>query len=381
MSVFSRFNKKGIANLSIAAGLLVAVSVVSAVGAGGLKASGVPENLENKEYQELSKAAVPSAGASVYASPVLSLYEEQEGAKGQGLLSAEASDSSVTGAFDPSAFGYTNLGICKVSEGNLNIRKTPSTDGSIVGKLRKNDAAEVLGEENGFTKIKSGEVEGYVKSEYLYTGEEALNAAKDAVQTVARITASAVNVRKEPSATSEKIGTAAKDSELIYVGEENGFARIDYNGGDAYVSKDYVEIKKILTHAITITEARYGAGVSDVRADLVNYAMRFLGNPYVWGGTSLTKGIDCSGFTMKIYERYGVSLPHYSVAQAQCGTRIKASQAKPGDLFFYGGSRISHVAIYIGNGQVIHASSPRVGIIISSAYMSTPVAVVRLLDD
>ena len=84
---------------------------------------------------------------------------------------------------------------------------------------------------------------------------------------------------------------------------------------------------------------------------------------------------------MKIYERYGVSLPHYSVAQAQCGTRIKASQAKPGDLFFYGGSRISHVAIYIGNGQVIHASSPRVGIIISSAYMSTPVAVVRLLDD
>ena len=300
MSVFSRFNKKGIANLSIAAGLLVAVSVVSAVGAGGLRASGVPENLENKEYQELSKADVPSAGASVYASPVLSLYEEQEGAKGQGLLSAGASDSSVTGTFDPSAFGYTNLGICKVSEGNLNIRKTPSTDGSIVGKLRKNDAAEVLGEENGFTKIKSGEVEGYVKSEYLYTGEEALNAAKDAVQTVARITASAVNVRKEPSATSEKIGTAAKDSELIYVGEENGFARIDYNGGDAYVSKDYVEIKKILTHAITITEARYGAGVSDVRADLVNYAMRFLGNPYVWGGTSLTKGIDCSGFTMKI---------------------------------------------------------------------------------
>ena len=180
MSVSSRFNKKGIANLSIAAGLLVAVSVVSAVGAGGLRASGVPENLENKEYQELSKAAVPSAGASVYASPVLSLYEEQEGAKGQGLLSAEASDSSVTGTFDPSAFGYTNLGICKVSEGNLNIRKTPSTDGSIVGKLRKNDAAEVLGEENGFTKIKSGEVEGYVKSEYLYTGEEALNAAKDA---------------------------------------------------------------------------------------------------------------------------------------------------------------------------------------------------------
>ena len=381
MSIFSKINKKGVVNLSIAAGLLVSVSVFSAVGAQGLRAAGVSEKIDSEEVLELSKAAVPAAGASVYGVPVLSQFDEQEGASGEGQLSAGASDSSITGIFDPSAFGYTNLGICKVTEGNLNIRKTPSTDGSIVGKLRKNNACEVLGEENGFTKIKSGAVEGYVKSEYLYTGEEALNAAKDAVQTVAKITASAVNVRKEASAASEKVGTAAKDSELIYVGEENGFARIDYNGGDAYVSKEYVEIKQILTHAITITEARYGAGVSDVRADLVNYAMKFLGNPYVWGGTSLTKGIDCSGFTMKIYDRDGVSLPHYSVAQAQCGTRIKASEAKPGDLFFYGGSRISHVAIYIGNGQVIHASSPRVGIIISSAYMSTPKAVVRLLDD
>ena len=116
--------------------------------------------------------------------------------------------------------------------------------------------------------------------------------------------------------------------------------------------------------------------------DLVSYACQFVGNPYVWGGTSLTRGADCSGFVMSVFANYGVSLPHSSGSQAGCGTSISASEAQPGDLFFYGnGSRINHVAIYIGNGQVVHASSPRTGIKISGAYYRNPVKVVRVLQD
>ena len=109
MSIFSKINKKGAANIAIVAGLLVTVTVVSTVGADGLKVSTVSGDLENEVYQEVSKAA-PSAGASVFTTPTLSAYEETASSD-EGLLSAEATASSVTGAFDPAAFGYTNLGI------------------------------------------------------------------------------------------------------------------------------------------------------------------------------------------------------------------------------------------------------------------------------
>lgn len=97
-----------------------------------------------------------------------------------------------------------------------------------------------------------------------------------------------------------------------------------------------------------MTEVRYGQGVSDVRVSLVSYATQFVGNPYVWGGTSLTRGADCSGFVMSVFANYGISLPHSSRAQANCGTKISASDAQPEIFFFYGnGSSINHVAIYI----------------------------------
>ena len=116
--------------------------------------------------------------------------------------------------------------------------------------------------------------------------------------------------------------------------------------------------------------------------DIVDYAMQYVGKvPYVWGGTSLTKGADCSGFVLSVFKKYGVSLPHSSVAQAGYGSKISPSEAQPGDLFFYAkGGRINHVAIYIGNGQVVHASSPSTGIRISNAFYRTPAAVRRILQ-
>ena len=141
-------------------------------------------------------------------------------------------------------------------------------------------------------------------------------------------------------------------------------------------------IEEALDTAITMSELLYGQGVSDIRVSLCEFAKQYVGNPYVYGGSSLTKGTDCSGFTMRVYQNFGISLPHSSAAQSNMGTRINASEAKPGDLFFYGSSsgRINHVALYIGGGQVVHASSPKTGIKINSAYYRSPVKVVRILQ-
>ncbi|MBR2044561.1 MAG: C40 family peptidase, partial [Agathobacter sp.] len=130
----------------------------------------------------------------------------------------------------------------------------------------------------------------------------------------------------------------------------------------------------------TMKELTFGNGVSQTRVDLVNYALQFVGNRYVWGGESLTNGVDCSGYTMKIYQKYGIYLPHSSRAQPNHGTKITRDQIRPGDLIFYGnGSSINHVAIYIGNGQVVHASNARDGIKISNAFYRTPVCIVSYL--
>ena len=116
---------------------------------------------------------------------------------------------------------------------------------------------------------------------------------------------------------------------------------------------------------------------------MVNYALQYVGNPYVWGGTSLTKGADCSGFTMKVYEHFGVSLPHYSGSQAQMGKAVSSSEMRPADLIFYTDSkgRVNHVAMYIGNGQIVHAASRRSGIKISTWNYRKPKTIRNMLGD
>ena len=227
-----------------------------------------------------------------------------------------------------------------------------------------------------------GSVIEIVKTEYLVTGNEAAALAEQVKETVAKVTTTTLYVREEPNTDCSIVTSMPMGEELEVVEQLDGWVKVSIDSDEGYVSADYIEINTELPTAMTMTEVRYGQGVSDVRVDLVSYACQFVGNPYVWGGTSLTRGADCSGFVMSVFANYGVSLPHSSGSQAGCGTSISASEAQPGDLFFYGnGSRINHVAIYIGNGQVVHASSPRTGIKISGAYYRNPVKVVRVLQD
>ena len=278
--------------------------------------------------------------------------------------------------------GYTNLGMSVISSGNLNIRQEASTDSEVVGILTNHNACELLEDAGDWYKVTSGKVTGYVSKQYLVTGDEAESIAEQEIKTVATVNTETLNVRAEKSTEATVLSQVGNSEAFTVNSVADGWVEISVDDSVGYISQDYVTLAQALPTAKTIEQVKYGDGVSDVRASVVSYALQFVGNRYVWGGTSLENGVDCSGFTMRILGKYGVSLPHSSKAQPSCGTKISASDAKPGDLFFYGSGRsISHVAIYIGNGQIVHASNKRDGIKVSNAYYRNPICVARYLPD
>ena len=275
-----------------------------------------------------------------------------------------------------SYWGYRNLGLANV-DNHLNIRQEPSETGKLIGKLSKNAACEVISVEDGWAHIKSGKVDGYCSTDYLFMGEQAISRAKEVVSLVAVVDTETLKVREKPNTECAVITLIPRDEELEVVEVmENGWIKFLLDDEEAYVSGDFVKVEERLEKAATLTELLYGQGVSNARVDLVQYAKKFIGNPYVWGGTSLTSGADCSGFTMSVYKKYGISLPHHSGSQAQLGKKVTLAEAQPGDLVFYAkNGNINHVAIYIGGGQVVHASNERTGIKISSVNYRTPAAI------
>ena len=221
-----------------------------------------------------------------------------------------------------------------------------------------------------------------MKAQYLYTGQEAIDLAFQLGQTVAKVTTDALYVRMEPSTEADYWTMVPNGEELTVIEDMGDWVKVDIDGEEGYVAAEYVEVTDELDTALTITEALYGEGVTDIRVEICEFAKQYVGNRYVCGGTSLTNGAACSGFTLAVYRNYGISLPHSSRAQANCGTKISVSEVQPGDLIFYGsGKSINHVAMYIGNGQVVHASNSRTGIIISNMYYRSPVSAARIIND
>lgn len=279
-------------------------------------------------------------------------------------------------------WGYKELGIAVVESGNLNVRSDASPNASIVGKMSNLAACEIMDEVDGWYKITSGEVEGYVSSEFIATGVHAKVLGMENAYTRAIVKTNGLNVRSGASEDSEIITQVGVGEELEVVSVENGWVACALNTDTVYVKEEFVEVKDGLSTAVTLAQLRYGKDVSEVRVELCEYALQFVGNPYVWGGTSLTKGADCSGFVLSVYKNYGHKLSHSSRAQINEGTEIPYKDAQPGDLLFYGSSRknISHVAIYIGGGQIVHANDERTGIVVSNAYYRTPVGACSILE-
>ena len=304
---------------------------------------------------------------------------------------------------------YDNLVIFKKS-GYMNVRSTPENKGddNVIGKLTSKAAGDIIETLDGWYKIKSGTVTGYIAAdpELIATGQEAKDLAMQNATQMAIITTDVLNVRVEPNTDSKIWTQIVKDERYPVVDQQDGWVQIDLGSVDtedgsqdgdekAYISTrdKNVEVRYALNEAIKFTPAKDsssgassdGSGSSTKqsrRSQLVNYALQFVGNRYVWGGTSLTNGVDCSGFTMRVMEKFGVSLPHYSGSQAQMGKKVTSATMKPGDLIFYAGSngKVNHVAIYIGNGRIVHAASRRSGIKTSTWNYRTPVAIRSMLD-
>ena len=358
--------------------------------------STLAEQMENYTKQGTDLASgvtdVMSDYLSVTAADMVSVSESDRDMTASGQedeTQTEEEKQAQALAEAASAFGYTNLGIAQ-ADGNINVREVPGTEAEIVGKLPNNAGCEIIGTDGDWTQIESGKVKGYVKSEYLMTGEAAIAKAQEVKQTVATVTTTTLYVRDETNTDSHVITMMPEGEELEVLEVLDGWVKIEFDesgegdGDDeisaAYVSSEFVEVRYALSEAIKFSPTEESASL---RSRIVNYAMKFLGNPYVWGGTSLTKGADCSGFTMSVMKNFGISLPHYSGSQAKSGKRIKSSEMRPGDLVFYGNSRgkINHVAMYIGNGQVINAASRRSGIKISTWNYRTPICIVDVIGN
>lgn len=284
--------------------------------------------------------------------------------------------NNIDDYFNPENF--KNTGVANVDT-YLNVRKGPGTNTAIVGKMPPNSECTILSSDGTWAKIKSGDVTGYVKLEYIVTGQKALDIIKKSGRLVIVVDCTSLRVRAKESTSSDIICKISKGEELDIVSSTKDWVKVEINNDFGYVAREYVNISFALPKATAVETI---SGYSSVRTSLVEYSKKFLGNRYVYGGNSLTKGIDCSGFTQQIYAKFGYKLPRTSRTQANVGTPIKASQIKPGDLVFYGNSKtINHVAIYIGGNKIIHASNPRSGIKISNMYYTTPKKIVRIIND
>lgn len=283
---------------------------------------------------------------------------------------------------------YDHLGVSKASD-YVNVRKTPEEDGinNIVGKLPGFAGANILGEENGWYKIQSGKVTGYVRADFIASGTEAEQLAVNHAQVMAIVNTDALNVRSEPSTDSQAWTQITRDQRYSVINQLDGWVQLDLDSGDdedteqgSYVSTrdNNVSVTYALQEAVEYYPALDAANkAAAFRSQIVNFACQYVGGRYVWGGNSLTNGVDCSGFTQQVLKHFGISVPRVSRDQARTGTAVSSQNMKPGDLIFYANRRgtINHVGMYIGNGQVVNAASRRSGIRIYRWNYRTPVAI------
>lgn len=300
---------------------------------------------------------------------------------------------------------YADIAIAQV-DNYVNVRSTPGEDGEVLGKLYDKSAATVEGEENGWYKITSGSVTGYVKKEFVVVGNEEL--ARAVGRRMAKVNTETLKVRTDASTDAPVLGLVPGGDDLTVTEERDGWVKVSVEEGEGFVSTDYVSLSTEFVKAESKAEEEarlakeeaerkaaeeaaaaarkasqqqssapaassaparsYAPPSGGNGAAVASYAGQFVGNPYVYGGTSLTNGADCSGFVMSVYAAFGVSLPHSSSAMRGVGYEVSQADMQPGDIVCYSG----HVAIYVGNNTIVHASTPESGIKYTSpaAYRS-----------
>lgn len=281
----------------------------------------------------------------------------------------------------------------------VNVRTEPNEDAERAGTLPVNGIALVVEKGDEWTKIESGITVGYVRNDFLLFGDAAGAYAEETCPKVAKVNTTTLYVREQQDEGSDCLTMIPEGESYEVIPRENdvdGWTYIKVDSDiEGYVSSEYVDISYGFAHALSVAEeeelriqkereeaARLAEMTSTRRQEVVNFALQFVGNPYVYGGTSLTNGTDCSGFTMRVYEHFGYAIPRTAEAQQQGLTNVSLDSIQPGDLLFYrGGGGIGHVTMYIGGGQVVHASSSTTGIIVSNIGYRTPCAAARIIWD
>lgn len=374
--------------------------------------------------------------------------DSAEGASEDTSENASGGDGTAASDTDPEASGKEGAenetdsqasgetGMATDSNGNeivvaqvndyINVRADADAESDIVGKLYNGSVAKVLGRTgNGWARVRSGDVTGYIREEYVATGDTAQQLADSVTTKKAVVTTETLRVRAAAQADSDVITLIGQGQTLDILEEADGWYKVNTEDGEGYISADFADVEDVYPEAVSRAqeEAEEAAAEASRKAEeeaakaasnaaagtagasgskkksggsgalntytgssgsgsasgqaVANYALQFVGNPYVWGGSSLTNGTDCSGFTMAVYANFGVSLPHYTGSQEHSGTAVNSlAEAQPGDLILYSG----HVAIYLGNNQIVHASNPRYGITTGTATYRNIVAIRRIFN-
>lgn len=361
----------------------------------------------------------PEAGVQVYLSAMKEgkLHLETAAADETALLAMTTADGAALETVSEES-EYEDLAIANVRK-YVNVRKEPTTESAIIGKIYNGAVAQVLavaGEEDDWFQIISGNVEGYIKAEYFFYGDEAVAVIDDYVTRYATVLADRLNVRKQPDIESSRIGYIDKGEKVKILENLGDWLKVQYTDkSTGYVASQYVTVSEEFVYAKTLEEEKkelaekkaleerkrvsetkaaestvinitppnttYSTN-EELRQQIVDYAMQYLGNKYVHGGQSLASGTDCSGFTSLIYKEFGYSLSRTPAGQLSgAGRSIDYSEAQPGDIICYGSKgKCTHVAMYIGNGQIIHAANSRKGVVIGKADYDKILGVKNVID-
>ncbi len=408
--------KKRIAAAAVLCGILILMCVCAlGSGKGDVSMAQAPETISGNEPVSSGLPSVSSGYVEENVLEVTVSASEPE-------VSVSANEPVETvSANEPTepASEYADFAIADVDR-YVNVRSGPSTEDEIVGKIYDGAVAHIIctaGEENDWFQITSGNVEGYIKAEFFIYGEDAVAVIEEYVTRYAVVQADRLNVRSGPSTEERRIGYLDNGEKAKLLEDCGEWLRIEYaEGKEGYVAAEYATVTEEFVYAKTLEEERAEIAAreaqearqqeteeaapeiitnvtppattytsnEELRKAIVDYALQYVGNKYVSGGSSLETGTDCSGFTCFVLAEFGYTISRIPQGQYEnAGRSIDMSEIQPGDIICFssnGGASCTHVAFYIGDGQIVHAANPRKGVIISTTDFEPIIGIKNVID-
>lgn len=319
-----------------------------------------------------------------------------------------------------------------MADGYVNIRNNASADSQIIATILPQGIVSIDEKGQEWSLVSSGDCRGYIHNDYMMFGDAAASYAVKYMEKKAFVTASALTVRESKDAESTCLATLPNGCGYDVLEQSDEWTKIKVDDSiDGFVRSEYIEVTynmieanpvvvpeqtpdtadeqssgdggdtaqptteasdttqaEVTTEASTQEQTTTEASAEDDSSDsgigqkIADFAVQYVGNPYVYGGTSLTNGADCSGFAQSVMKNFGYTIPRTADDQSLAGTAVSRENIRPGDLVFYdyGTGVVQHVAIYIGGDQIVHAKNTASGIVISSAFYNTPIAIRRIAN-